>query len=72
MALYRTEGPFLHSISLSASPDRVQAGKTFVVEVSGNLAGHPNQPTGKFLLLILHECSSWKYSSLICTEVGSC
>uniref|UniRef100_A0A3Q1IV35 Polycystic kidney disease 1b n=1 Tax=Anabas testudineus TaxID=64144 RepID=A0A3Q1IV35_ANATE len=39
VALYRTEGPFLHSISLSASPDRVQAGKTFVVKVSGNLAG---------------------------------
>ncbi|KAM7390602.1 hypothetical protein PAMA_008670 [Pampus argenteus] len=46
LALYRTEGPFLHSISLSTSPDRVHAGKTFVLEVSGNLAGRPNQPTG--------------------------
>ncbi|XP_050922890.1 LOW QUALITY PROTEIN: polycystic kidney disease 1 like 1 [Lates calcarifer] len=46
VALYRTEGPFLHSISLSTSLDRVQAGRTFVVEVSGNLAGHPSQPTG--------------------------
>ncbi|XP_023272777.1 polycystic kidney disease protein 1-like 1 [Seriola lalandi dorsalis] len=46
VALYRTEGPFLHSLSLSSSVDRVQAGKTFVVEVSGNLAGRPNQPTG--------------------------
>ncbi|XP_037613525.1 polycystic kidney disease 1 like 1 [Sebastes umbrosus] len=45
-ALYRTEGPFLHSVRLSTSPDRVQAGKTFVVKVSGNLAGRPNQPTG--------------------------
>ncbi|GLD54853.1 polycystic kidney disease 1 like 1-like protein [Lates japonicus] len=46
VALYRTEGPFLHSISLSTSLDRVQAGRTFVVEVSGNLAGRPSQPTG--------------------------
>ncbi|XP_028425777.1 polycystic kidney disease 1 like 1 [Perca flavescens] len=46
VALYKTEGPFLQSVRLSASPDRVQAGKTFVVEVSGNLAGRPNQPTG--------------------------
>ncbi|XP_042255201.1 uncharacterized protein LOC121888015 isoform X2 [Thunnus maccoyii] len=46
VALYRTEGPFLHSISVSTSPDRVHAGKTFVLEVSGNLAGRPNQPTG--------------------------
>lgn len=66
VALYRTEGPFLHSISLSASPDRVQAGKTFVVKVSGNLAGRPNQPTGQFLLL-LHR----KHNSGICTELGS-
>ncbi|KAL6097956.1 pkd1l1 [Pungitius sinensis] len=46
VALYRTEGPFLHSVRLSTSPDRVQAGKTFIMEVSGNLAGRPNQPTG--------------------------
>ncbi|XP_045922035.1 polycystic kidney disease 1 like 1 [Micropterus dolomieu] len=46
VALYRTEGPFLHSVRLSTSPDRVQAGKAFVVEVSGNLAGRPSQPTG--------------------------
>ncbi|XP_044196388.1 polycystic kidney disease 1 like 1-like [Thunnus albacares] len=46
VALYRTEGPFLHSISVSTSPDRVHAGKTFVLEVSGNLAGRPKQPTG--------------------------
>ncbi|KAA8580858.1 hypothetical protein FQN60_013816 [Etheostoma spectabile] len=46
VALYNTEGPFLHSVRLSTSPDRVQAGKTFAVEVSGNLAGRPNQPTG--------------------------
>ncbi|XP_044033057.1 polycystic kidney disease 1 like 1 [Siniperca chuatsi] len=46
VALYRTEGPYLHSVRLSASPDRVQAGKAFVVEVSGSLAGRPNQPTG--------------------------
>lgn len=71
VALYRTEGPFLHSISLSASPDRVQAGETFVVEVSGNLAGRPHQPTGQFLLLILHTCRSWKYSSLIYTDAHS-
>ncbi|KAM9337218.1 polycystin-1-like protein 1 [Symphorus nematophorus] len=45
-ALYRTEGPFLHSVHLSASPHRVLAGKTFVVEVSGSLAGRPDQPTG--------------------------
>ncbi|KAE8279963.1 Polycystic kidney disease 1 like 1 Protein abecobe [Larimichthys crocea] len=46
VALYRTEGPFLHSVRLSTSPDRVHAGKTFVVEVSGNLAGRPGQPSG--------------------------
>ncbi|CAK6980027.1 polycystic kidney disease 1 like 1, partial [Scomber scombrus] len=46
LALYRTKGPFLHSISLSTSPDRVHAGRTFVLEVSGNLAGRPSQPTG--------------------------
>ncbi|XP_034416623.1 polycystic kidney disease 1 like 1 [Cyclopterus lumpus] len=46
VALYRTEGPFLHSVRLSTAPERVQAGKTFVMEVSGNLAGRPNQPTG--------------------------
>ncbi|KAG8009400.1 Polycystic kidney disease 1 like 1 [Nibea albiflora] len=46
LALYRTEGPFLHSVRLSTSPDRVHAGKTFVVEVSGNLAGRPDQPSG--------------------------
>lgn len=46
VALYRTEGPFLHSVRLSTSPDNVQAGKTFVMEVSGNLAGRPKQPTG--------------------------
>ncbi|KAM6908104.1 polycystin-1-like protein 1 [Lycodopsis pacificus] len=46
VALYRSEGPFLHSVRLSTSPDRVQAGKTFVMEVSGNLAGRPNQPSG--------------------------
>ncbi|XP_054479391.1 polycystic kidney disease 1 like 1 [Anoplopoma fimbria] len=45
VALYRTKGPFLHSIHLSTSPDRVQAGKTFVIEVSGTLVGRPNQPT---------------------------
>ncbi|KAM6971589.1 polycystin-1-like protein 1 [Tautogolabrus adspersus] len=45
VAFYRTEGPFLHSVRLSVSPDRVQAGMTFVVEVSGKLAGRPNQPT---------------------------
>uniref|UniRef100_A0A8C2ZWB2 Polycystic kidney disease 1b n=1 Tax=Cyclopterus lumpus TaxID=8103 RepID=A0A8C2ZWB2_CYCLU len=39
VALYRTEGPFLHSVRLSTAPERVQAGKTFVMEVSGNLAG---------------------------------
>lgn len=50
MALYRTEGPFLHSISLCTNLDRVQAGKSFVVEVSGNLAGHTNQATGQLLL----------------------
>ncbi|XP_070784659.1 polycystin-1-like protein 1 [Enoplosus armatus] len=46
VALYRTEGPFLRSVRLSTSPHRVQAGKTFVVEVSGSLAGRPSQPTG--------------------------
>ncbi|XP_065805230.1 polycystin-1-like protein 1 [Labrus bergylta] len=46
VAFYRTEGPFLSSVRLSISPDRVQVGKTFVVEVSGKLAGRPNQPTG--------------------------
>ncbi|XP_068438427.1 polycystin-1-like protein 1 [Clinocottus analis] len=46
VALYRTEGPFLHSVRLSTSPERVHAGKTFVLEVSGSLAGRPNQPTG--------------------------
>nr|XP_046227980.1 uncharacterized protein LOC124049909 [Scatophagus argus] len=46
VALYRTKGPFLHSIRLSVCPHRVQAGKVFVVEVSGNLAGRPDQPTG--------------------------
>lgn len=60
VALYRTKGPFLHSIRLSYSPHRVQAGKTFVVEVSGNLAGRPDQPTGQLLLLLLlyknHTC----------------
>ncbi|XP_070709442.1 polycystin-1-like protein 1 [Pempheris klunzingeri] len=45
-AFYRAEGPFLHSVRLSASPDTVHAGKAFVVEVSGNLAGRPNQTTG--------------------------
>lgn len=51
VALYRTAGPFLHSLHLSTSPHRVQAGKTFAVEVSGNLAGCPGQPTGQLLLL---------------------
>ncbi|XP_073344382.1 polycystin-1-like protein 1 [Pagrus major] len=46
VALYRTQGPFLHRVRLSASPNRVQAGETFVVKVSGNLTGHPDQPTG--------------------------
>ncbi|XP_058481712.1 polycystin-1-like protein 1 [Solea solea] len=46
VALYRTAGPFLHTVSLSASSERVQAGKTFVLEVSGKLAGRPDQPTG--------------------------
>ncbi|XP_047185931.1 uncharacterized protein LOC124849765 [Scophthalmus maximus] len=46
VALYRTEGSFLHSVSLSTSPDRVRAGKTFALGVSGNLAGRPDQPTG--------------------------
>jgi len=59
VALYRTEGPFLHSVRLSAAPDRVQAGKTFVMEVSGNLAGRPDQPTGQLLL----HTSSLKYDS---------
>ncbi|XP_041670635.1 LOW QUALITY PROTEIN: polycystic kidney disease 1 like 1 [Cheilinus undulatus] len=48
IALYRTEGPFLHSVGLSVLSDRVQAGKSFVVEVSGKLAGCPEQPTGLF------------------------
>ncbi|XP_034428976.1 uncharacterized protein LOC117754259 [Hippoglossus hippoglossus] len=46
VALYRTEGPFLHSVNVSSPADRVQARRTFVVEVSGNLAGRPDQPTG--------------------------
>ncbi|KAM8731306.1 polycystin-1-like protein 1 isoform 4-T4 [Acanthopagrus schlegelii] len=46
VALYRTEGPFLHRVHLSASPHRAQAGQTFVVKVSGNLTGRPDQPTG--------------------------
>uniref|UniRef100_I3KAI3 Polycystic kidney disease 1b n=1 Tax=Oreochromis niloticus TaxID=8128 RepID=I3KAI3_ORENI len=46
MALYRTEGPFLHNISVFTSPARLEAGKTFVIEVKGNLAGRPNQPSG--------------------------
>uniref|UniRef100_A0A668TEH4 Polycystic kidney disease 1b n=1 Tax=Oreochromis aureus TaxID=47969 RepID=A0A668TEH4_OREAU len=46
MALYRTEGPFLHNISVFTSPARLEAGKTFVTEVKGNLAGRPNQPSG--------------------------
>ncbi|XP_069369205.1 polycystin-1-like protein 1 [Paralichthys olivaceus] len=50
VALYRTEGPFLHSINVSSPADRVQPGRTFVVEVSGNLAGRPNQPTGRLIL----------------------
>ncbi|XP_029978909.1 polycystic kidney disease 1 like 1-like [Sphaeramia orbicularis] len=28
------------------SPNRIHAGEPFVVQVSGNLAGHLNQPTG--------------------------
>lgn len=47
VALYRTTGPFLRSIALSYSPHRVQAKMFFIVEVSGNLAGRPNQPTGQ-------------------------
>uniref|UniRef100_A0A3P8U3P9 Polycystic kidney disease 1a n=1 Tax=Amphiprion percula TaxID=161767 RepID=A0A3P8U3P9_AMPPE len=50
VALYTTQGPFLHNFSVSASPQRVQAGESFVVEVSGNLARRPSQPTGKLLL----------------------
>ncbi|KAG7526791.1 polycystic kidney disease protein 1-like 1 [Solea senegalensis] len=46
VALYRTAGPFLHTVSLSTSSERVPAGKTFVLEVSGKLAGRPDQPTG--------------------------
>ncbi|XP_076744692.1 polycystin-1-like protein 1 [Maylandia zebra] len=46
MALYRTEGPFLHNISVFTSPARLEAGKTFVIEVKGNLAGRSNQPPG--------------------------
>ncbi|XP_008299033.1 polycystic kidney disease 1 like 1 [Stegastes partitus] len=33
-------------MSVSASPERVKDGEAFVVEVSGNLAGRPSQPTG--------------------------
>uniref|UniRef100_A0A3Q1FR14 Polycystin 1 like 1, transient receptor potential channel interacting n=1 Tax=Acanthochromis polyacanthus TaxID=80966 RepID=A0A3Q1FR14_9TELE len=50
VALYTAEGPFLHNLSVSASPPRVQAGQTFVVEVSGSLAGRPGQPTGQLRL----------------------
>nr|XP_020465285.1 polycystic kidney disease protein 1-like 1 [Monopterus albus] len=47
VALYTTEGPFLHSsIHLVISADIAQAGKAFLMEVSGKLAGRPNQPTG--------------------------
>ncbi|KAM3593069.1 uncharacterized protein V6R79_005557 [Siganus canaliculatus] len=46
LAIYKTGGPFLRSVHLSASPDRVQAGETFILEVSGNLAGPPYKPTG--------------------------
>lgn len=49
MALYRTEGPFLHNISVFTSPARLEAGKTFVIEVKGNLAGRSNQPPGQLL-----------------------
>ncbi|KAK5877456.1 hypothetical protein CesoFtcFv8_024959 [Champsocephalus esox] len=45
VALYRTEGPFQHRVHRSPPADRVHAGKSFVVEVSGNLAGPPTQPT---------------------------
>lgn len=55
VALYRTEGSFLHSVSLSTSPDRVRAGKTFALGVSGNLAGRPDQPTGQPLLKMFSE-----------------
>ncbi|KAM6900540.1 polycystin-1-like protein 1 [Xenentodon cancila] len=44
MGLFRTEGPFL--LNVRASPDMVHAGRTFVVDVSGNLSGPPSQPTG--------------------------
>uniref|UniRef100_A0A3Q3J1C2 Polycystic kidney disease protein 1-like 1 n=1 Tax=Monopterus albus TaxID=43700 RepID=A0A3Q3J1C2_MONAL len=50
VALYTTEGPFLHSsIHLVISADIAQAGKAFLMEVSGKLAGRPNQPTGQLL-----------------------
>ncbi|XP_072234365.1 polycystin-1-like protein 1 [Leuresthes tenuis] len=58
VALYRSEGPFLHNISVSASSDRVQAGRTFVIKVFGNLAGRPGQPTGRLLLHCMFFFSS--------------
>ncbi|XP_028289333.1 polycystic kidney disease 1 like 1 [Parambassis ranga] len=45
MAIYRTEGPFLHNISVSVSSEGGQSEKSFVLEVAGNLAGRPGQPT---------------------------
>ncbi|XP_061569536.1 polycystin-1-like protein 1 [Cololabis saira] len=44
MVLFGSEGPFL--LHLRASPDMVHAGRTFVVDVSGNLCGPPSQWTG--------------------------
>lgn len=50
MALYRTEGPFLHNISVSVSSEGGRSEKSFVLEVAGNLAGRPGQSTGQLLL----------------------
>lgn len=57
VALYRTDGPFVHSVSLFSSVDTVQAGESFVVEVSGKLAGRPDQATGQLPLSFTHTGS---------------
>lgn len=77
VALYRTQGPFLHHISLSTSPERVHAGKPFVLVLSGHLAACPDQPTGQQLFNRQQWLFTWRMKyisvSILChLSVLSC
>ncbi|XP_023689329.2 polycystin-1-like protein 1 [Paramormyrops kingsleyae] len=46
LAVYRTQGPYIYNISLSIAEERVQSGKSFLMQISGHLAAPLRQPTG--------------------------